>query len=519
MRHLSKSKILAFRQCPKRLWLEIHQPELRDDSGAQTAFQIGNEVGEIARSIFDIDDKGTLIDIAALGFEEAFAQSAELLSKGEGPVFEAGVKAEGALAFSDVMLPAWNDGVLSWEMIEVKSSTSVKDYHYDDIALQGYVAEAAGIKLTSISLAHLDNQFVYPGGGDYHGLFHREDFTDATKSRRTEVAEWLTEAQSVAALNEAPDICTGAQCHEPFTCPFWATCHGEEEAAEYPLASLPRLNVRKRAELESQGITDVRDVPDEYLTSIQIWVRDLTRSGETYFDADGAAADLGGNEGPALFLDFETAMFSIPIWKGTRPYQQIPFQYSLHRVDTDGSLTHEAFVDLSGNDPSESLAGALIEHASEDLPVFVYNARFETCILNELAHRFPELQEALQSIVDRVVDLYPIAQRRFYHRSQQGSWGLKSVLPAVCPDLSYEHLEGVADGGMAMEVFNEALAPETAAERKAEIEQQLLDYCHLDTLALVRLREFFAARTQPDPSDFLAVKIDVSEDQIPNRKA
>ena len=490
-RNLSKSKILAFRQCPKRLWLEIHQPELRDDSGAQTAFQIGNAIGELARSVFDINGKGTLIDIETLGFAEAFSQSAELLSKGEGPVFEAGVKANGALAFSDVMLPVWSDGELSWEMIEVKSSTSVKDYHSDDMALQGYVAEAAGIKLASVSLAHVDNQFVYSGGGDYHGLFHRVDFTDATKYRSAEVAEWLNEAQSVAALDEAPDVCTGAQCHEPFACPFWATCHGEEEAAEYPLTSLPRLNVRKRADLESLGITDARDVPDDYLTPIQIWVRDLTRSGETYFDAEGAAADLEGNEGPALFLDFETAMFPIPIWKGTRPYQQIPFQFSLHRVDMDGSLTHEAFVDLSGNDPSESLARELIEHASEDLPVFVYNASFEIRILKELAQRFPELQEALQSIADRVVDLYPIAQRRFFHRSQQGSWGLKAVLPAVCPDLSYGDLEGVADGGAAVEAFREAVAMETTEERKNDIKQELLKYCHLDTFALVRLREVF----------------------------
>ena len=519
MRQLSKSKLIAFRQCPKRLWLELHKPELKDDSGSEAVFRIGHQVGDIALKIFDPKGTGINVDPNEIGWDESAAQTKQSLESGDGPVFEAQLRIPGALALADVMRPTRDFGSLQWEMIEVKSSTSVHDYHRDDVAIQTYIAHKAGIQLSKVGVAHINNQFVYPGDEDYEGLLHVEDLTDEAKGRHAEVEQWIAGAQSTAALEAEPTAEVGDQCSEPFTCGFCDYCYKDVPKAEDPFGMLPNLNWKRRETWQVAGFEKLEAIPEQELTSLQQRVRESNLSGKTYFDAQLAKTLLHEEVRPIYFLDFETVQFAVPIWKGTRPYQQIPFQYSLHRVDTDGSLTHEAFVDLSGNDPSESLAGALIEHASEDLPVFVYNARFETCILNELAHRFPELQEALQSIVDRVVDLYPIAQRRFYHRSQQGSWGLKSVLPAVCPDLSYEHLEGVADGGMAMEVFNEALAPETAAERKAEIEQQLLDYCHLDTLALVRLREFFAARTQPDPSDFLAVKIDVSEDQIPNRKA
>ena len=173
MRNLSKSKLLAYRLCPKRLWLEIHHPELREDSSStQASFAIGNKVGDIARSLYDPTGKGQLINPQVEGFSAAFAQSKELLS-GANPIFEAGFAAAGGLAFADVMLPIQVDGERAWRMIEVKSSTSVKDYHRDDVAIQAYVARSSGVALSAISLAHINTQWVYPGDGDYQGLDYR----------------------------------------------------------------------------------------------------------------------------------------------------------------------------------------------------------------------------------------------------------------------------------------------------------------------------------------------------------
>ena len=230
MRNLSKSKIIAYRQCPKRLWLEVHKPGLRDDSASELVFRIGNQVGDVARSIYDPEGRGVFLDIQEIGHEQAFARSAVLLAGGEVPVFEAGMVAGGALAYADVMLPDPQDGPVAWRMIEVKSSTGVKDYHRDDIAVQAHVAAAAGVRLTSVSLAHIDSSFVYPGDGDYQGLLKEVDLTEDAFSRSDEVREWIAGAQAVAALDEEPGIATGPHCNDPFTCGFSGYCiHGIQE--------------------------------------------------------------------------------------------------------------------------------------------------------------------------------------------------------------------------------------------------------------------------------------------------
>ena len=491
MRNLSKSKIIAFRQCPKRLWLEIHKPELRDDSGSEMVFGIGNQVGDIARTIYDVDGNKEFIDIHDLGHEQALARSAVLLADGRVRVFEAGMAAGGALAYADVMVPDPQDGSIAWKMIEVKSSTSVKDYHHDDIAVQAHIAASSGVRLSSIVLAHIDNSFVYPGGGDYRGLLKENDLTEQALARGSEVNEWITSAHAVADLTEEPDIATGPHCNDPFDCGFCNYCNIGKVWPEYPLTSLPRFSRKNRDLLEGRGIEDLRHVPDDYLSGVQARVKEHTVSGSVYFDSEGAASDLDGHGFPAYFLDFETAMFAVPIWKGTRPYQQIPFQFSLHILDEGGDLKHEGFLDLSGNDPSREFALSLIDLCGDHGPVFVYNAGFETMVMNNLAARFPELAPGLEAVIGRVVDLLPVARTRYYHPSQHGSWSIKAVLPAAIPELSYNQLEGVQDGGMAVSAFMEAIGPATTAERKAEIKKQLFSYCQLDTFAMVRLWQFF----------------------------
>lgn len=491
MRNLSKSKIIAFRQCPKRLWLEIHKPELRDDSASEAVFQIGHQVGYIARTIYDPQGKGETIDIQALGHGEALKRSAELLKEGTKPVFEAGLSTDGALAYADVMLPDKSQGTLRWRMIEVKSSTGVKDYHQDDIAVQTYIAAAAGVPLASVSLAHIDNEFVYQGGGDYQELLREVDLTAEALARHDEVKAWIADAHVVAASKAEPDVDIGPHCTTPFTCGFCEYCNVGKVLPEFPLSSLPKLHFRKREQFESAGYDDLREVPDEHLNEVQKRVKQCSISGEPYFDAKGAAADLERHGFPAYFLDFETVSFAVPIWKGTRPYQQIPFQFSLHRVDETGAVAHSHFLDLTGEDPSEAFARSLIDQCGVVGPVFVYNAAFESTRIRELATGFPDLELALEAITKRIVDLLPIARNRYYHPSQQGSWSIKAVLPALCPELSYDRLAGVQDGEMAIEAYKEAVAHETTAERKLELEQQLLEYCKLDTFSMVRIWQVF----------------------------
>lgn len=495
MRNLSKSKLIAYRQCPKRLWLEVHRPDLREDSAAtQASFQVGNAVGDIARQLYDPAGDGILLDAQRDGFDAVFKRSAELLTSAY-PIFEAGFATNGALAFADVMLPDEQGGKRVWRMVEVKSSTGVKDYHRDDAAIQSFIARNAGVPLASIALAHIDSDFVYPGDEDYRGLLKECDLTPEAFGRDDEVREWIASAHDVVAKQVAPEISTGEQCGYPFACGFFDYCQTQEPQAEYPIHWLPSIRANAlKADITANPALDMRDTPDGLLNALQQRVKTHTLSGEIYFDAESSAEALKAYKMPAYFLDFETIQFAVPIWKGTRPYQQIPFQFSLHRLGRTGKLGAKAFLDLSGNDPSRDFAEALIDVCGSSGPIYVYNAGFEGARISELATRFRKFSPALLAIKERLVDLHPITKANYYHPSQQGSWSIKTVLPAVAPDLSYDALAGVQNGGMAMEAYLEAIHPDTTAERKEEIEQQLLAYCGLDTFAMVRLWQFLAGR-------------------------
>jgi hypothetical protein len=258
MRALSKSKLLAFRQCAKRLWLELYRPELREESPETEArFEVGHQVGDIARQLFDPAGKGVLVDFKRDGLDAAFARSQHLLTSSH-PVFEAGFTAEGALAFADIMLPAHKAGKRGWRMVEVKSSTSVKDYQRDDIAIQSFVAKAAGVPLLSVALAHIDNKWIYPGSEKYQGLLKESDLTDEAFGRGKEVKGWIVDAQTIAKKNKEPAIKTGGHCTTPYECGFLDYCLGQELQAKYPVAWLPRIQAKalthQRVYLQSYDI-------------------------------------------------------------------------------------------------------------------------------------------------------------------------------------------------------------------------------------------------------------------------
>jgi hypothetical protein len=379
-------------------------------------------------------------------------------------------------------------------MVEVKSSTSVKDYHRDDVAIQTYIACTAGVNLKSVAVAVIDSTWIYPGDNNYTGLLKEQDLTEEALGRAEEVKAWIAEARDVVSQTSEPVIGVGEQCHTPFECGFCQYCTKDYPKPEFPLDWLPGLTSKRRVQWAVDGITDLSQVPDSALNERQQRVKQHSLARTVDFDAAGAAADLAPHKLPAVFLDFETIQFAVPIWKGTRPYQQIPFQFSVHRLSRKGTVSHSGFLDLTGNDPSEPFALALVTACGDKGPVFVYNAAFETSRIRELAERFPALADRLRAITARVVDLLPIARARYYHHAQRGSWSIKEVLPAAVPDLSYDNLAGVKDGAMAMVAYAEAIAPEAKAERRQEIEIQLRAYCRLDTFAMVRLWQFLSGR-------------------------
>lgn len=480
---------MAYRQCPKRLWLEVHKPELRDDSGSQAAFTRGHDVGRVSQHIFDPEGVGRNVDPNVIGWDASADQTKAVLQAGQGPVFEGLMQVPGAMALADVLRPDPNFSVLHWQMIEVKASTKIKDYHRDDVAIQTYIADKSGVPLSKSLLAHIDTSFVYQGEGDYTGLLHLEDLTNEARARGEEVQAWIEEAQAVAALEGEPEVATGAQCKQPFACAFCGYCQGDDAAEKDPLAVLPHLHWKKREQFQLSGISTLEEVPSNQLTEIQQRVQSVHLSGQPYCDRASAAKLFSQDSLPAYFLDFETVSFAVPIWKDTRPYQAIPFQYSLHKLDADGELGHEAFLNLGGEDPRRAMAEQLIQDCGSAGAVYVYNASVEAGIIEKLEEQFLDLAQPLKAIRQRIVDLLPIVKRCYYHLDQNGSWSLKAIIEPMT-GMSYSELEGVQVGTEAGAAYIECLDSTTSHERREQLHQQMLDYCELDTLATVRIWGF-----------------------------
>lgn len=479
---LSKSKIMAGLQCPKRLWLQTHRPDLAQDNNQQ-AYAAGNELGEAARRLYP---EGRLIEYV-FDIPKALAETQTALAdRTTNPLFEAAFQHEGVVVRIDLLFRD-EDGL---RLAEVKSTTSVKPLHITDSAIQAWVMENAGYQIRRVELAHVNNSFVYQGDGDYMGLLTHADITDAVSEIKPKVGEWASSFKTLLA-GEMPGIASGEQCRKPYDCPFDGFCNKDQ--AEYPLTLLSYS--RKFLEpLGAEGITDIRNVPEAMLTTDKqrrVWAATVT--GKPILDK-AIADELAKLPYPRYYLDFETVGYVVPAWKGTRPYQSLPYQWSCHLETTPGILTHMEYLDVDGTQPPmRRFAESLVDKMGLDGPIFVYSS-YEAGIIKELIAMYPDLAADLEKIVDRLVDLLPMAQKYYYHPAMKGSWSIKAVLPTIAegaPDLDYKQLDEIQNGLLAQDAYLEIIRPDTSKERRDDLSRKLLDYCKLDTLAMVRLVEYF----------------------------
>jgi len=288
-----------------------------------------------------------------------------------------------------------------------------------------------------------------------------------------EVPRWVEECRHVLE-GAVPLIEAGDQCRNPYPCPFAAHC--TPPGLEYPVKCLP--NSRGLPEqLQAEGIFDIRDIPEGRLTDPnQERVRRVTASGEAEIDP-AVGALLRQFPYPRYYLDFETMEFVVPIWPGTRPYQQLPFQWSCHIEHIPGKLEHESFLDTSGEPPMRAVCESLLRTLAESGPIFMYSP-YEKRIIRAMADLFPDLAPGLHALIERLVDLYPIVKRHYYHPSMKGSWNLKVVTAAISPEMAHANLEEVTDGLAAQRAYLEIIQTDTDQDRRDELKKKLpLRYC------------------------------------------
>ena len=404
-----------------------------------------------------------------------------LTHKNSAPLFEAAFLHNDTLVRTDILAPA-NGG---WRMVEVKSAGSVKDHHLLDCAVQLWVLENAGITMQEVCVAHVDTGFEYAGDGNYNGLIVEEDVTGKVRALLPDVPAWLATHRDTLA-NPMPTIRMGRQCSNP-DCQFLAHC--EKDLPEYPVSILP--NARKILdELQDAGIEDIRDIPVGMLQNerhIMVW--QATRDDQPFVSPQ-LKQEFSKLPYSRFYLDFETINLAIPRWKGTRPHQQLPFQWSCHIERMNGTLEHREFLDTSGDAPMRAFAESMIVAMEIDGPIIVYGT-FESTVLNQLIRFCPDLEVQLQGIIERLVNLLPWLRSYYYHPAMKGSWSIKAVLPTVAPHLDYSQLDDVQNGTLAQLAYLEITDPQTEPATRDQKIRNLLKYCELDTQAMVEVVRFF----------------------------
>jgi len=480
---LSKSKFTAGLQCLKRLWNQCHRPDEKPapDPATQALFDTGHQMGKFARRLIP---GGVLVEEDYMHHKEAIETTQRLIADETVPaIYEAAFVFEDIRIRVDILerLPGGR-----WQMLEVKSSTSVHDYHFYDVAIQKYVLDGCGLVVEAVCLVHLNNQYVYDGTTlDLGKLFTIEDVSDQVAEHGAEVVDLLARGRAVLELAEPPAIRPGRHCSSPYCCEWWDECRAS--MPEFWVNEVHNIRAPVLAQLAALGVEQIADIPDSIqLNPMQKRIRDCIRSGEMYVGPDlkNAFDDLAY---PVHYLDFETFMPAIPRYKDTNPYQTLPVQWSDHVLHEDGRLGHHEWLCDDDRDPRQEFAETLIAALGGSGSV-VHYVPYEKTRLNTLIEALPNLAAELQAIVDRLWDLAPVIHNNVYHPRFFGSFSLKAVLPVLVPEMSYDALD-IQEGDTAQVAYAEMINAGTSPERKTELRRQLLAYCAQDTMAMVRLHE------------------------------
>ena len=479
---LSKSRFIGGLQCHKRLYYECYHHDLRDplDLTTRALFETGARVGIVARGLFG---GGVRIPGDTPPDEAARTTAAALEQQATKAIYEAAFHHGNVRIRVDILAPV-GDG--SWDLIEVKSSAGYKEDYLTDVGIQLYVVEGAGVPVRRACILHVNNQYVYEGGPYVlDQLFTLRDVTEQAREVRPLLLSQLEAMRAPLWGSHPPPIPVGPHCKRPYTCPFYTRCH--LDGPEYPLEHLPRMNPKLFRALRDADIEDIRDIPEDFplLTDLHRRIRACVITGSVHSDPELKRA-LDALRPPVHFLDFETCNPALPLFVGTKPFQQVPFQWSDHVLRPDGSLEHREYLHTEPTDPRRDVAASLIKALGDEGPIVVYSG-FEERIIRLLAEDVEEWREDLLAIVEsRMVDLLELIRSHYYHPSFRGSFSIKEVLPALIDDLDYEDLE-IREGGQAAVAFVQMIDEETPVDRRMELRHALRAYCRRDTEAMVRL--------------------------------
>lgn len=484
--NLSKSLYTKGIQCSKSLWLKQYKPEILipPDSSALARLETGKMVGELACELFP---GGKKVQYNSQNTNMMVQTTQQWIDEGYEYIYEATFIYDGILIMVDILRKT-PDGL---EIYEVKSSTSVKDIHLHDVAVQQFVLENLGYKILNTYLVHINSSYVRGDKLDLHGLFSIVNVTADTEALQIEIPDKLREFNAyLSDQDNEPNIDIGKHCKYPYECDAKEYCWKIQRGIpDYSIFNIFNIGSKKQIELYEQGIVKIENIPDSFNMTPAQKLKVVNWKKQTdYIDKESIKNFLDTLSHPIYHLDFETFQQAIPQWKGISPYQQIPFQYSLHIEHSDGTIEHKEYLAEDGADPQYTLAKRLVKDIPEHATVLAYNMSFETGVIDRLAADYHEFSEHLLKINKNMHDLMIPFQQNYYITPQmQGSYSIKYILPALVPEMqkAYKELNGIHNGSEAMNAFSKL--SDMKSDEKQKTRKSLLAYCKLDTLAMVKI--------------------------------
>ncbi|MBS4036176.1 MAG: DUF2779 domain-containing protein [Ignavibacterium sp.] len=479
---LSKSSFIKGIQCEKQLYLYKHFYKLRDpiSEEQQAIFTRGTNVGKLAQDLFP--GGADLSPANQFQYEKAAKLTQEKIQSGVKVFYEPSFIYDELLVAVDILVKQRN----KWHIYEVKSSTSISDTYIMDAAVQYYVLRNSGLDIKDVSIIYMNNQYVRQGELDINQLFTIESVLDLIEELQDMIPEWIITFKKVLKSKSIPDIKIGPQCNDPYPCSFLGYCW--KDIPQYSVFNISGLKSDKKFELFNSGVVHIENIPDEYkLSDKQRLQVDVHKNRKTIIDKDGLKEFMDTIKYLLYFMDFETFMPAVPLYDNSRPYQQIPFQYALYyQKDRKSGLEYYEFLGSPESDARIPFIESLLQNTKRKGDILVYNKSFEITRLKEIVRDFPEYADDIEERIERIKDLMLPFQKKYYYKPEMmGSYSIKNVLPALVPDLSYEGMP-VADGGMAMIAY-ESLLYETDPDKIESIRKNLLEYCKMDTYAMVRI--------------------------------
>ncbi len=481
-RIITKSKYLNGLKCSRLLWIDCNDRERIPvpDISQQHLFDQGDIVGEIAKKIYP---GGIDIPYDRGGFFENIKETKNFLSSRK-VLFEAGILEDDLYARVDILRPA-RDG--KWDIIEVKSSTGMKEVYFHDIAFQRYCCEKNGLKIDKCILLHIDNSYEKDGDIDPAGMLKEEDVTDQLDAYIVGIELRLDKIRECISSDDCPKVGIGLYCKDPYNCSMEGECWSA--LPEDNIFTLYNCGPKRGFPLYERGIETIRDISEDGLSVKQLIQKKCEEAGETHIDKDAIKDFLDTIQYPVYFMDFETINPAVPLFDGTRPYQRIPFQFSVHVQKSSGEkLKHHELLSKDREDPRKKFLEELKEALGKEGTIVVFNRGFEEGVLSELAAFSPEHEGWVRAAKSRVVDLLvPFREFSYYNPVQHGSASIKKVLPAVVGK-GYEDM-GIAAGGDASALYFQATHGNAEAIEKDKVYSDLEKYCALDTEGMVWILE------------------------------